>query len=150
MTIQSLISELSAHRVRLTLRKGQIEASGPKAEINADLVKRLRSNKPEIIRFLTDELLERAVATVPGITAEDLRNNLDAKDWQDSDLICFESLKGLAHAIRNTKDLAAGKVPEGWDATTECAVCGPVPISPGGSKAILGCPWCLVGGPHHE
>ena len=144
MSIQSLISELSAHRVSLTLRKGQIEASGPKAEINADLVKRLRSNKPEIIRFLANELLEQAAAAVPGVTADDLRANLDAEDWRDNALIAFEPLRGLAHAIHNNRELKAGRVPKGWDATTECAVCGPVKIFPGGSKAVLGCPWCFA------
>ena len=144
MSIQSLIDELSAHRVSLSLRKGQIEASGPKAEINADLVKRLRSKKPEIIRFLTDELLERAVAAAPGVTADDLRANLDKEDWQDSALIAFEPLRGLAHAIHNSRELRAGRVPEGWTATTKCAVCGPVRIFPGGSKTVLGCPWCLA------
>ena len=150
MSIQSLIDDLSTDGINLTLYKGQIKARGPTGAISADVVARLRSKKPEIIRFLKNDLLNRAAAVVPGVTAEDLRNNLDAEHWQDSGLICFESLKGLAHSIRNTKDLAAGIVPKGWDATTECAVCGPVPISPGGSKAIFGCPWCLVGGPRHE
>ena len=144
MSIQSLIDDLSTEGINLTLYRGQIKARGPTGTISADVVARLRSKKPEIIRFLTDELLERAAAAVPGVTADDLRANLDAKDWQDSALIAFEPLRGLAHAIHNSRELKAGGVPEGWDATTECAVCGPVPIFPGGSKAVLGCPWCLA------
>ena len=145
MTIDVLIDDLSTDGIVLVLHKGQIKASGPSGTISADVVARLRTNKPDIIQFLKNDLLNRAAAAVPGVTAEDLRNNLDAEHWRDIDLICFESLRGLAHAIRNTRDLAAGRVPEGWDAITECAVCGPVPIFPGGSKAVLGCPWCLNG-----
>ena len=144
MSIQSLIDDLSTEGINLTLYRGQIKARGPTGTISTDVVARLRSNKPEIIRFLTDELLERAAAAVPGVTAEDLRNNLDAEHWRDSDLICFEPLRGLAHAIHNSRELKAGRVPEGWTATTKCAVCGPVRIFPGGSKAVLGCPWCLA------
>jgi len=147
MTISALIDDLSTDGVRLTLHKGQIKARGPTGTISADVVARLRTNKPEIIRFLTNDLLNRAAGAVPGITAADLRANLDKEDWQDSDLICFESLKGLAHATHNSRELKAGRVPKGWTATTECAVCGTVPIFPGGSKAVLGCPWCFAGGP---
>ena len=144
MTIQSLIDDLSTEGINLTLYRGQIKARGPTGTISADVVARLRSKKPEIIKFLTNDLLSRAAAAVPGVTADDLRANLDAKDWQDSALIALEPLRGLAHAIRNSRELGAGRVPEGWDATTECAVCGPVPIFPGGSKTVLGCPWCFA------
>ena len=145
MTIDALIDDLSTDGIVLVLQKGQIKASGPTGTISADMVRRIRSNKPEIIRFLTDELLERAAEAVPGVTADDLRANLDAKDWQDSALIAFEPLRGLAHAIHSSRELRAGRVPKGWDAITECVVCGPVPIFPGGSKAVLGCPWCFTG-----
>ena len=144
MTISALIDDLSTDGVILTLYKGRIKARGPIGTISANVVRRIRSNKPEIIRFLTDELLERAAAAVPGVTADDLRSNLDTEDWQDSALIAFEPLRGLAHAIHNSRELKAGRVPKGWDATTECAVCGPVRIFPGGSKTVLGCPWCLA------
>lgn len=145
MSIQALIDDLSTDGINLTLYRGQIKARGPTGTISADVVARLRSKKPEIVRFLANELLERAAAAVPGVTANDLRANLDAEDWQDSALIAFEPLRGLAHAIHNNRELKAGRVPKGWDATTECAVCGPVPIFPGGSKAVLGCPWCFAG-----
>ena len=145
MSIQALIDDLATRGVRLTLNKGQIEANGPKGATSADMVRRIRSNRIGLAAFLTNALLERAAEAVPGVTPADLRVNLDAKDWEDSDLIAFEPLKALAHCIRNTRDLKARRVPKGWDAITECAVCGPVPIFPGGSKAVLGCPWCLAG-----
>ncbi len=144
MSIQALINDLASRGISLALHKGQIEATGPKGATSAGMVERIRSNKVELAAFLTNDLLNRAAAAAPGITAADLRDNLDSKDWQDSDLICFESLKGLAHAIHNSRELKAGRVPMGWDATTECAVCGPVRIFPGGSKTVLGCPWCLA------
>ena len=144
MTISALIDDLSTDGVSLTLHKGQIKARGPIGTISANVIRRIRSKKPEIVRFLAKELLERAAAAAPGVTADDLRANLDAEDWQDSALIAFEPLRGLAHAIHNSRELRAGRVPEGWTATTKCAVCGPVKIFPGGSKAVLGCPWCFA------
>lgn len=145
MNPQMLIDDLATQGIRLALYKGQIEVSGAREAVSADIVACLRSNKPEIIRCLTDELLNRAAEAVPGVTADDLRANLDREDWRDSALIAYEPLKALAHCIRNTNDLAAGKVPKGWDAITECSTCGPVPIAPGGSKTVLGCPWCFAG-----
>lgn len=108
MSIQTLIDDLSKHGVNLTFHEGQIEVSGAREAVSADLVSCLRSNKPAIFKYLADELLQRAANAVPGISVTDLRANLDDQDWQDPDLIAYEPLKALAHAIRNSRSVLAG------------------------------------------
>ena len=117
MTTHALIDDLSTDGIRLTLCKGQIEVSGTREAVGANVVRRIRSKKPEIVRFLANELLERATAAVPGVTADDLRANLDIEDWQDLDLIItYERLKGLAGCIRSRRSVLAGQAPIGWTA----------------------------------
>lgn len=132
--------------IRLALCKGRIEFSGAKEAVSANMVRRIRANKPGLIALLTDELLERAARPVPGITADDLRANLDELDWQDADLIAHEPLRALAHCIRNSRDIQAGKTPAGWTATTWCQNCSKkAPTFPGGKDTVLACVWCLNG-----
>ena len=149
MSVQALVDRLSTQGVTLALHSGQIKARGPKGAVTADLVQCLRSNKVQILKFLTDSLLNRAAnaATVEGaaITASDLYAALDCDDWQDPDLITFDALKGLGRAIQNRRDVLAGHVPIGWAATMDCRNCGPVPVFPSGGDTVLACPWCING-----
>ena len=149
MSIQALIDDLSTRGVSLTFHNGQIEVSGAREAVSTDLVQRLRSSKVQILKFLTNDLLNRAAsgAMVEGaeITAADLYAALDCDDWQDPNLITFDALKGLGRAIQNRRDVLAGQAPIGWTATTNCRNCGLVPTFPGGKDTVLVCPWCLAG-----
>ena len=88
-----------------------------------DMTERLQSSQAKVDQFLLDALLERVAEAVPGVTADDLRANLDSEDWQDGALITYEPLKALGYAIRNTRAIAAGHVPDGWTETTQCSNC---------------------------
>ena len=143
-----LIDDLATQSIRLALSGGQIEVISAAEAVSADIVARLRLNKPAILKYLADELLERAANAVPGVSADDLRANLDSEDWQDSALITYEPLKALAHAIRNSRSVLAGQTPIGWTATTNCRNCGPVPTFPGGKDTVLACAWCMNGPPN--
>ena len=150
MSVQALVDRLSTQGVTLALHSGQIKARGPKGAVTADLVQCLRSNKVQILKFLTDSLLNRAAnaATVEGaaITASDLYAALDPEDWQDPDLITFDALKGLGRAIQNRRGMLAGHIPAGWTATTRCSNCSKeVPTFPGGSGEVLACVRCMNG-----
>ena len=150
MSIQTLFDDLSARGISLTFHKGQVEVSGAREAVSADLVQRLRSNKVQILKFMTNDLLNRAAngATVEGaaITAADLYATLDSDDWNDPDLITLDALKGLGRAIQNRRDVLAGHVPIGWTATTYCSNCSKeVATFPGGSDSVLACSWCMNG-----
>lgn len=145
MTVQVLIDDLSTDGIRLTLCKGQIEISGAREAVSANVVRQIRSNKPGLVALLSDELLKRAANAVDGISAEDLRGNLDSADWLDGDLIAYEPLKALAGCIRSSRSVLSGQTPTGWTATTQCRNCGPVPTFPGGSNSVLACTWCMNG-----
>ena len=145
MSVQALIDDLSTDGIRLTLCKGQIEVRGAKEVVSANVVRRIRSNKPGLVALLSDELVKRAGNAVDGISTDDLRGNLDSADWLDGDLIGYEPLKALARAIRSSRRVLGGQTPIGWTATTQCRNCGPVPTFPGGTNTVLACPWCMNG-----
>ena len=51
--------------------------------------------------------------------------------------------QALIRAIQTRRMRERGEVPPHYTEVTVCAHCGPVPIFPGVTERVLGCPWCF-------
>lgn len=76
-----------------------------------------------------------------GIPLSELRE-IAGPDWPEveRDPALLET---LAHAVSIRRMRERGEVPPSYTATAVCAGCGPVPIFPGVSEQVDGCPWCF-------
>ena len=123
MTALALISEFSERGIKVRPNGSHVVVS-PKDALTPDLVKRIKVEKPALIREL--EKLQREAGN----------------DWDE---IANDpaQLKAFAELLMIVEMREKGICPAHYTTTTNCKHCGPVPIWEGCPPKVQGCPWCL-------
>ena len=123
MSALALFSELSDRGIRVK-PNGQDVTVSPKKSLTPDLVKRIKSEKPALIRQL-----------------KKIRRHAGA-DWDEihSDP---RQLKAYCEMLMVVEMRERGQIPDHYTGTTTCSRCGPVPIWDSCPPYVDGCPWCF-------
>ncbi len=124
MSALPIISEISEQGITARLEGDEVTLSGPKGTLTPEVIHKLKSMKPELLRSL-QELQERA-----------------GPDWEEvsGDPV---KLKAFAELVMITDMRHRGIVPDHYTAITECSGCGKVPIFEGCPPTVDACPWCF-------
>lgn len=123
MSALRVLNELFSRGIRIT-PKGSVVSLSPADKLTPDLLQRVKTEKPDLIR-----LLERA--------------RIDAGDDWDEIAADYRQMRAVIE-LRMIEDMRhRGIVPSHYTATTVCAKCGEVPIFEGAPTAVQGCPWCF-------
>ena len=123
MSAQALLSELSDRGIRVRPNGQKINLS-PKEALTPELIDRIKSEKPSLLREL-----------------ERLRKEA-GNDW-DEIAADPAQLKAFAELLMIEDMREQGVAPDHYTATTTCKHCGTVPIWDGCPSEVQGCPWCL-------
>ncbi|VUX55010.1 protein of unknown function [uncultured Woeseiaceae bacterium] len=123
MSALPIMAELSDKGIRVRVDGPDLVLS-PTAALTPHLASRIKKEKPDLIRSL-EEIKRRAGA-----------------DWGEiaNDP---EQLKAFAELLMIVEMRENGIVPDHYTATTNCNLCGTVPIFEGCPQNIDLCPWCL-------
>jgi len=123
MSTLALFSEFSDRGITIRSAGPDVVVSPEKA-LTPDLVKRIKEEKPALIRQL-----------------EKIRQEA-GEDWEEiaNDP---EQLKAFCELLMIGEMRSQGIAPDHYTAKTECTHCGPVPIFEGVSEKVNGCPWCF-------
>lgn len=123
MSTLALFSEFSDRGITIRSAGPDVVVSPEKA-LTPDLVKRIKEEKPALIRQL-----------------EKIRQEAGG-DWEEiaNDP---EQLKAFAELLMIGDMRSRGICPDHYTPTTTCKHCGPVPIWNGCPPEVAGCPWCL-------
>ncbi len=124
MSALAIITEITDQGITARVDGDEIALSAPKGTLTPDVLVKLKSKKPELLRSLK-ELQQRA-----------------EQDWEE---ISADSakLKAFAELVMIEDMRRQGIVPDHYTATTNCKHCGPVPIFEGCWPESDGCPWCF-------
>ncbi len=124
MSALQIITEITDQGITARVEGDEIALSAPKGTLTPELIAKLKSKKPDLLRSLK-ELQERA-----------------EQDWED---ISADSakLKAFAELVMITDMRQRGIIPGHYTATTNCKRCGPVPIFDDCGPELDGCPWCF-------
>ncbi len=127
MSALPIITEITDQGITAQIEgvdKDGIVLSAPEGTFTPELLAKLKSKKPELLRSLK-ELQERA-----------------AQDWAE---ISTDPAKliSFAELVMITEMRHRGIIPDHYTSTTECKHCGPVPIFEGNCPESDGCPWCF-------
>ena len=123
MSAQALLSELSDRGIRVRPNGQKINLS-PKEALTPELIDRIKSEKPSLLREL-----------------ERLRKEA-GNDW-DEIAADPAQLKAFAELLMIVEMREKGICPDHYTATTNCKHCGPVPFWEGCPSEVQGCPWCM-------
>ena len=123
MSALALLSELSERGIKIRPNGRNVTVS-PERALTQDLCKRIKREKPTLIREL-----------------EKVRREAGA-DWEEiaSDP---KQLKAFYELMMITEMRRQGIAPDHYTATTTCKHCGPVPIWNGCPAVVQSCPWCF-------
>lgn len=123
MSTLALFSEFSDRGITIRSAGPDVVVSPEKA-LTPDLVKRIKEEKPALIRQL-----------------EKIRQEAGG-DWEEiaNDP---EQLKAFAELLMIGDMRSQGICPDHYTFTTTCKHCGPVPIFEGCPTEVQGCPWCF-------
>ena len=123
MSALALFSELSERGIRIRPNGLNVTVS-PERALTPDLRKRIKSEKPTLIREL-----------------EKVRKEA-GEDWEEiaSDP---KQLKTFYELMMISEMRSQGIAPDHYTSTATCKHCGPVPIWNGCPPEVNGCPWCL-------
>ncbi len=123
MSTLALFSEFSDRGITIRSAGPDVVVSPEKA-LTPDLVKRIKEEKPALIRQL-----------------EKIRQEA-GEDWEEiaNDP---EQLKAFCELLMIGEMRSQGIAPDHYTAKTECIHCGPVPIFEGVPEKVDGCPWCM-------
>ena len=123
MSAQALLSELSDRGIRVRPNGQKINLS-PKEALTPELIDRIKSEKPGLLREL-----------------ERVRKEA-GEDWDE---IANDpaQLKAFAELLMISEMRSQGIAPDHYTATATCTHCGPVPIWESCPPEVNGCPWCL-------
>ena len=127
MSALPIITEITDQGITAQIEgvdKDGIVLSAPEGTFTPELLAKLKSKKPELLRSLR-ELQERA-----------------GSDWDEVSANPAK-LKSFAELMMITDMRHRGIVPDHYTATTNCKHCGPVPIFEGCWPESDGCPWCF-------
>ena len=123
MSALALLTEFSDRGISVR-PKGQNVGVFPKEALTPDLVKRIKSEKPALIREL--ERVRREAGD----------------DWDE--IACDpKQLKAFYELMMIGEMRSKGIAPDHYTSTTTCKHCGLVPIWEGCPPEVLGCPWCF-------
>ena len=123
MSALALISEFSERGIKVRPNGPDVTVS-PKRALTPDLLKRLKREKPVLLREL-----------------EKVRKDA-GKDW-DEVADDPKKLKAYFELLMISEMREKGQIPDHYTSTTTCKHCGPVPIWDGCPPEVLGCPWCF-------
>ncbi len=124
MSALPAISEFSKQGITARVEGDELVVSAPKGTLTPEVLARLKSKKPELLRSLR-ELQERAGSDWDEVSAD------PAKLKSFAELVMIEDMRHR------------GIVPDHYTATTNCKHCGPVPIFEGCWPESDECPWCF-------
>ena len=124
MSALAIITEITDQGITARVEGDEVALSAPKGTLTPEVIVKLKSKKPELLRSLK-ELQERA-----------------AEDWEEISK-SPEQLKAFAELVMIEDMRHRGLVPDHYTATTNCKHCGPVPIFEGCWPESDGCPWCF-------
>ena len=124
MSALAIITEITDQGITARVEGDEVALSAPKGTLTPEVIVKLKSKKPELLRSLK-ELQERA-----------------AEDWEEISK-SPEQLKAFAELVMIEDMRHQGIVPDHYTATTHCKHCGPVPIFEGNWPESDGCPWCF-------
>ncbi len=124
MSVLPIITEITDQGITARVEGDEVVLSASKGTLTPDVISRLRSKKPDLLRSLK-ELQERA-----------------EQDWSEISTNPGK-LKALAELIMIEDMRHRGLVPDHYTATVNCKHCGPVPIFEGCWPESDGCPWCF-------
>lgn len=124
MSALPIISEMSDYGISVRIVGNGLALSAPKGTLTPQLLSKLRSKKPALLRSL-QEMREKA-----------------GSDWEEisSDPA---KLKAFTELVMILDMRQRGIVPDHYTSTTECNQCGHVPIFEGCPPLVHGCPWCF-------
>ena len=140
MNTAELLTEVQRRGIQLRAEGASLRYRAPKGTLTADLRAKLKAHKAELLTALEKPTAERT-AQDHGLTLADLKQAA-GPDWPEIENDPA-TLEALARAIQTRRMRERGEVPPHYTSTTSCAHCGPVPIFPGASERVLGCPWCF-------
>ena len=123
MSALALFSEFSDRGITIRSDGPDVVVS-PERALTPDLVKRIKGEKPALIRQL-----------------EKIRQEV-GEDWEEiaNDP---QQLKAFAELLMISEMRSRGVTPDHYTSTTTCKNCGPVPIWQGCPPQVNGCPWCF-------
>ena len=149
MQAVSIIRQADQAGIELFLAGDRI-AARPKAKLSTDLRELIKTNRQEVVRYLSakstqSKLVNLAIQT--GITDQGLELEekeitamVPPSDWSEVSNCSPDELKAWAAALAMRAVRYRGKVPHGWDKTANCAHCGPVHSFH--DLDTLSCGWC--------
>lgn len=166
MTAAALIRDLADTGIRLSRRGDRLHVEAKRGTITAQVKDTLVAHKAELLAALNDDPIDdlRArlltiaqaegidAALVMGLPGSELAATAEqvaACDPADHQNI----LRAYLHALQETAERMAGRVPHGETARALCRACGPVWVHPAVADAapvidgwprLLGCAWCHV------
>ena len=123
MSALALISEFSELGIKVRPNGKDVTVS-PKRALTPDLLKRIKQEKPALLREL-----------------ERVRKEA-GKDWDEIANDPMQ-LKAYFELLMISDMRSRGVIPNHYTSTTTCKHCGPVPIWEGCPPEVLGCPWCF-------
>jgi len=124
MSALAIITEITDQGITARVEGDEVALSAPKGTLTPEVIVKLKSKKPELLRSLK-ELQERA-----------------AQDWTEISTDPAK-LKSFAELVMIEDMRHRGIVPDHYTATTHCKHCGPVPIFEGCWPESDACPWCF-------
>ena len=124
MSALALISEFSELGIKARPNGRDIALVSPRGVLTPDLVKRIKAEKPGLLREL--KKLQREAGEDWGEIANDPAQ-----------------LKAFAELLMIVEMREKGICPAHYIGTTHCKHCGVVPIWDGCPSEVQGCSWCL-------
>ena len=124
MSALPIITEITDQGITARVEGNEIALSAPKGTLTPEVIAKLKSKKPDLLRSLK-ELQERP-----------------AEDWEEISK-SPEQLKAFAELVMIEDMRHQGIVHDHYTATTHCKHCGPVPIFEGCWPESDACPWCF-------
>ncbi len=140
MNTATLLAEAQRRGIQLYVEGPTLRYQAPKGALTAELRAELKTHKTKLLPLLEKPVAER-ITQDHGLTLADLQQAA-GRDWPEIENDPA-TLEALARAIQTRRMRERGEVPPHYTEVTVCAHCGPVPIFPGASERVLGCPWCF-------
>ncbi len=124
MSALPLLIEFWNKGIKVRVEGSELALTAPRGVLTPCLVSRVKNEKPALLVSL-DKIREKA-----------------GDDWMEVSKDPAQ-LKAFADLVAISEMRERGIVPDHYSATTECRLCGPVPIFEGCPPEVGGCPWCF-------